>query len=163
MVQISLISVVLNVVLKVHLSIAHPEVHFFKVVTLSDLECDYLNAHACCAKLNKFVLPEVIFKAIPSILFLISGHWVVLLLNAPFVIWYVYKFVRQPVAHVSYFDPAEIHNRGELKAHMQTSLIRLGEHLVFFFVYLYWWVKQFKFVDNKYWSFLKFNFSLKVW
>ena len=88
--------------------------------------------------LFKFVIPEIVLKVLPSVLFLITGHWIVLLLNLPFVFWYIYKLVKKPAAHVGYFDPAEIHNRGELKAHMQTSLIRLGEHLVFFFIYLYW-------------------------
>ncbi len=109
------------------------------IVTLSDLECDYINARACCDRLNKFVIPELVIKVIPSVLFLFTGHWVVMLLNAPFIAWYVYKFYKKPLANVvGYFDPAEIHNRGELKTHMQNSLVRLGEHLVFFFVYLYW-------------------------
>lgn len=99
----------------------------------------------------------MVLKAIPSVLFLLTGHWIVLLLNAPFVAWYVYKFVKKPLAHTNYFDPAEIHNRGELKSHMQTSLIRLGEHLVFFFVYLYWWVVFFLLNANIYKMKLSFH------
>ena len=108
------------------------------VVTLSDLECDYINARACCDKLNKFVIPEIVVKIIPTILFLFTGHWILLILNLPFDAWYIYKFMKKPASHTGYFDPAEIHNRGELKSHMQNSLVRLGEHLVFFFIYLYW-------------------------
>lgn len=130
------------------------------VVTLSDLECDYINARACCDKLNKviseleiviynflniylffkFVIPEIVIKVIPTVLFLLTGHWILLILNLPFDAWYIYKFVKKPASHTGYFDPAEIHNRGELKSHMQNSLVRLGEHLVFFFIYLYWYV-----------------------
>ena len=88
------------------------------IVTLSDLECDYINARSCCEKLNKFVIPELIIKLIPSVIFLFTGHWIVLLLNLPLIVWYAYKFYKKPLAHVSYFDPAEIHNRGELKIHV---------------------------------------------
>jgi hypothetical protein len=30
---------------------------YVQVITLSDLECDYLNATSCCEKLNKASIP----------------------------------------------------------------------------------------------------------
>lgn len=47
------------------------------------------------------------------------------------------RFVKKPYSHVGYFDPAEILNRRELKDHMTISMVKLGEHLIFFFIYLY--------------------------
>ena len=48
-----------------------------------------------------------------------------------------YRLMKKPANYMSYFDPAEIHNRGELKQHISDSMMKLGEHLIFFFVYLY--------------------------
>ncbi|CAF0810880.1 unnamed protein product [Brachionus calyciflorus] len=108
------------------------------IITLSDLECDYINALTCCQKLNKYVLPELILKLIPSVIFLFSGYWVLVLLNAPFDAWYILRIVKKPSSYVGFYDPAEIHNRGELKVHIRNSMIKLGQHLLFFFVYLYY-------------------------
>ena len=30
------------------------------IVTLSDLECEYIDASSCCSKLNKWVIPELV-------------------------------------------------------------------------------------------------------
>ncbi len=45
--------------------------------------------------------------------------------------------LKKPANYTSFYDPAEIHNRGELKMHIRNNMIKLGEHLIFFFVYLY--------------------------
>ncbi|GIY68886.1 protein cornichon homolog 4 [Caerostris extrusa] len=47
----------------------------FVVITLSDLECDYLNAQQCCSKLNKWIIPEIIAQGFVTILMLIEWHW----------------------------------------------------------------------------------------
>ncbi|KAL3231577.1 hypothetical protein MRX96_023289 [Rhipicephalus microplus] len=79
----------------------------YVVITLSDLECDYLNAQQCCSKLNGWVLPEV------------------------------YKYLSVPDCNFGVYDPTEIHNRGNLKRHLRDSMIRLAFYLIFFFIYLY--------------------------
>ncbi|KAK7103930.1 protein cornichon homolog 4-like [Littorina saxatilis] len=107
------------------------------VITLSDLECDYLNARTCCEKLNFWVLPEVIAQDILVVLLLITGHWFIFLLYAPLGCWLTYKLVMKPSGDIGMFDPTEIHNRQQLKNYMRESLIRLGIHLIFFFIYLY--------------------------
>jgi protein cornichon len=84
------------------------------------------------------VIPEILLRVIPTIFFMIYGHWILVLLNIAFDAWYIIKFLRKPASHIGLFDPAEILNRGELKSHLHSSMIKLGEHLVFFFVYLYW-------------------------
>ncbi|CAG2121645.1 unnamed protein product [Medioppia subpectinata] len=63
------------------------------VITLSDLECDYLNAHQCCNKLNKWVIPELISYAILVILLLFTNHWFLFVLNGPMLSWIGYKSV----------------------------------------------------------------------
>ncbi|ESO94170.1 hypothetical protein LOTGIDRAFT_203935 [Lottia gigantea] len=107
------------------------------VITLSDLESDYLNATTCCDKLNLWMLPEIIGQFLPSILFLITGHWILFLLYTPLGAWLTFKMATKPSGNIGMFDPTEIHNRQQLKLYMRESLIRLGTHLFFFFVFLY--------------------------
>ena len=45
-----------------------------------------------------------------------------------------------PSGNMGVFDPTEIHNRGQLKSHMKEAMIKLGVHLLCFFMYLYRWV-----------------------
>ncbi|XP_069744092.1 protein cornichon homolog 4 [Narcine bancroftii] len=107
------------------------------IITLSDLECDYINARACCSKLNKWVLPELVGHGAVSVLMVLSLHWFILLLNLPVTAWNVYRYFSVPSGNVGVFDPTEIHNRGLLKTHMKEAMIKLGFHLLCFFIYLY--------------------------
>ncbi|KAL5008874.1 hypothetical protein ScPMuIL_014455 [Solemya velum] len=110
------------------------------VITLSDLECDYLNATSCCDKLNYWVLPELVAQGILTVLLLVTGHWLIFLLYVPLTGWIIYRFLTKPSGNIGLYDPAEIHNRHQLKSYMRDNLIKLGVHLVFFFVYLYWMI-----------------------
>ncbi|XP_044253942.1 protein cornichon homolog 4 [Tribolium madens] len=107
------------------------------VITLSDLECDYLNAQECCSKLNQWSLPKLIVHGFLSFLFLIHGHWILALLNLPMAFWMVYELASVPSGNLGIYDPTEIHNRGQLKKHMRDCMIHLGYYLLFFFAYLY--------------------------
>lgn len=111
--------------------------HELQIITLSDLECDYINARSCCSKLNKWVIPEVIGHAVVTVLMLISLHWFIFLLNLPIATWNIYRFIMVPSGNMGVFDPTEIHNRGQLKSHMKEAMIKLGFHLLCFFMYLY--------------------------
>jgi hypothetical protein len=107
------------------------------IITLSDLECDYINATSCCSKLNKFVLPEVVAHLVVTALMFFSAHWILFLLNLPLAAWLVYRWVTKPSGNIGLYDPAEIHNRHQLKSYMTQCMIKLGYHLIFFFLYLY--------------------------
>ncbi|XP_041353511.1 protein cornichon homolog 4-like [Gigantopelta aegis] len=110
------------------------------IITLSDLECDYLNATSCCEKLNWYMLPEIIAQDVMTVLLLLSGHWIIFLMYAPLGAWLTYKYVMKPSGNIGMFDPTEIHNRQQLKVYMKESLVRLGFHLLFFFIFLYWMI-----------------------
>ncbi|XP_077138300.1 protein cornichon homolog 4 [Ranitomeya variabilis] len=107
------------------------------IITLSDLECDYINARSCCSKLNKWVVPELVGHTLVSVLMLVSLHWFIFLLNLPVAVWNIYRFIMVPSGNLGVFDPTEIHNRGQLKSHMKEAMIKLGFHLLCFFIYLY--------------------------
>ncbi|XP_039285251.1 protein cornichon homolog 4-like [Nilaparvata lugens] len=63
----------------------------YYVITLSDLECDYLNAQECCSKLNYWVLPKLIVHGLLVAIFLLSGHWWLVCLNIPIMAWMIYE------------------------------------------------------------------------
>ncbi|KAF5285617.1 hypothetical protein FQR65_LT13098 [Abscondita terminalis] len=107
------------------------------VITLSDLECDYLNAQQCCSKLNPWVLPKVIAHTFITVILILHGHWVLCLINIPMVVWLGYEIAYIPSGNLGVYDPTEIHNRGQLKRHMRDCMIYLGYYLIFFFIYLY--------------------------
>uniref|UniRef100_A0A3Q2NUA8 Cornichon family member 4 n=1 Tax=Fundulus heteroclitus TaxID=8078 RepID=A0A3Q2NUA8_FUNHE len=109
----------------------------FKIITLSDLECDYINARACCSKLNKWVIPEMVGQCLSMMLMLVSMHWFIFVLNMPVAAWNIYRYVKIPMGNMGVFDPTEIHNRGLLKSYMKEAMIKLGYHLLCFFIYLY--------------------------
>ncbi|CAK8692225.1 unnamed protein product [Clavelina lepadiformis] len=108
------------------------------IITLSDLECDYLNASACCEKLNKWVLPEVVAVCVIPPLLLFSGHWIMFLFSLPFPLFLANRYIAISAGSIGFYDPTEIHNRGLLKKYMKESMIKLIYNIVSFFVFLYW-------------------------
>ncbi|XP_042780439.1 protein cornichon homolog 4 isoform X1 [Panthera tigris] len=85
----------------------------------------------------KWVIPELIGHTVVTVLMLISLHWFIFLLNLPVATWNIYRFIMVPSGNMGVFDPTEIHNRGQLKSHMKEAMIKLGFHLLCFFMYLY--------------------------
>ncbi|BES94518.1 Cornichon protein [Nesidiocoris tenuis] len=107
------------------------------IITLSDLECDYLNEQECCSKLNSWTLPKLIANALLIPLLMIFNCWYLALANIPGVAWLAYEYLRVPSGNLGVYDPTEIHKRGQLKRHMRDCLIFLVWYLVSFFIYLY--------------------------
>ncbi len=110
----------------------------------------------------QWVIAEMIAQALATVLMLVSMHWFVFLLNFPVASWSVYRWFspitphtadtplqltvpdvcgtdtwRFPWGNMGVYDPTEIHNRGQLKSHMKEAMVKLGFHLLCFFIYLY--------------------------
>lgn len=66
-------------------------------------------------------------------------HLWVLLCGFCFVFFFplTFRYIMVPSGNMGVFDPTEIHNRGQLKSHMKEAMIKLGFHLLCFFMYLY--------------------------
>jgi hypothetical protein len=107
------------------------------IITLSDLECDYINAQQCCYRLNMWSVPKLCGQGLVTAFFLLHGHFWFFLVNLPVTAWFAYELIRVPKGNVGVYDPTEIHNRGQLKIHMRDVLIVMGYYLISFFVYLY--------------------------
>ncbi|XP_059471960.1 protein cornichon homolog 4 [Neocloeon triangulifer] len=107
------------------------------IITLSDLECDYLNAQQCCSKLNFWVVPKIAAQGVFNLFLLMHGRWLLCFINLPMTAWLIYELVTVPMGNTGVYDPTEIHNRGQLKKHMRDCMVYLGFYLVIFFIYLY--------------------------
>ncbi|KDN36784.1 putative ERV14-ER-derived vesicles protein [Tilletiaria anomala UBC 951] len=103
----------------------------FYIIMFSDLECDYINPIDLCAKLNYFILPEMIVQAVLTALFLLSGQFIAFLINAPLVAYNANKFLSKN--HM--LDATEIFRT--LSLHKKECFIKLGFYLISFFYYLY--------------------------
>ncbi|XP_046848447.1 protein cornichon homolog 4-like [Xenia sp. Carnegie-2017] len=109
----------------------------FFIINLSDLECDYINATVCCDRLNKFIIPEIVAMLCLTAIFFVHFHWIYFLLTLPLSLWLVYRYLNKPAGNMGIYDPAEIHNRSELKGFLKEAMVKLGFHLISFFIYLY--------------------------
>ena len=47
------------------------------------------------------------------------------------------RYLNKPSGNGGIYDPAEIHNRSELKGFLKEAMVKLGFHLISFFLYLY--------------------------
>ncbi|EIE91308.1 hypothetical protein RO3G_16019 [Rhizopus delemar RA 99-880] len=97
----------------------------------SDLECDYINPIDCCNRLNQFVLPEIGLQAFLFSLFLVTGHWLPMLINLPLTAHNIKKVTDR--SHM--YDATEIFRT--LSKHKKESFIKLGFYAVCFFLYVY--------------------------
>ncbi|KAG4302316.1 hypothetical protein PCANB_001592 [Pneumocystis canis] len=100
-------------------------------IMYSDLECDYINPIDLCNKLNMYILPEAIIHGFAVFLFLLTRHWLPLMLNFPLFAYNVNKIVTNQYT----LDATEIFRT--LSWHKKESFIKLSIYLLFFFFYLY--------------------------
>ncbi|KAH8413488.1 hypothetical protein KR009_011767 [Drosophila setifemur] len=116
----------------------------YYILTLADLECDYLNAQECCRRLNFWVIPKFGSHALLCIVLLWGGHWIMFLLNLPMVVWLYFELHRQRRDSLGVYDPVDIHSHGLLRMHLRNCMIYLGYYFVMFWVALFWLVAVYK-------------------
>ncbi|KAF5954422.1 hypothetical protein HYC85_007278 [Camellia sinensis] len=62
---------------------------FVQLMCLADLEFDYINPYDSASRINKMVLPEYFTQGVLCLLYLITGHWFMSLLSAPYLYYNV--------------------------------------------------------------------------
>lgn len=112
-------------------------ISIYFIITLSDLECDYLNPQECCEKLNFCIIPRLTIQMILDIIFFIAHSWILLMLNVTFTAWLFYEKFSVPRDSLGIYDPIEIHNRGQIKKNMRNSICVCGFYLLNFFFTMY--------------------------
>lgn len=112
-------------------------IYFF--ITLSDLECDYINAVECCAKLNFWNVPKLWLQLAIQLMLLLFGRWALFLLNLPLCAWLVRAFWLLPKRRrvgVEY-DSSEIYENARIREHMWGIGGHFAYQMMGMFVYLY--------------------------
>ncbi|XP_019870478.1 protein cornichon homolog 4 [Aethina tumida] len=109
----------------------------FHIITLSDFECDYLNARECCSRMNLFVRIKLFGHIFPTVIFLITGHTYLCLINLPITVFLIYELLKLPSGNMGLYDPTEIHKREVIHRHMKNSIICGVFYLAMFFIYMY--------------------------
>ncbi|KAL3701056.1 hypothetical protein R1sor_019078 [Riccia sorocarpa] len=103
----------------------------YQLMCLSDLEFDYINPFDSASSINKFVLPEFIGHGALCGFYLLTGHWLMFLLNLPLAYYHMRLFMHK--RHL--VDVTEIFNL--LGKEKQYRLMKLGFYLLLFFIVIY--------------------------
>lgn len=75
-----------------------------------------------------------------TVFILLTGHWILFLLNIPIIIWLGYDLYNLPTGNMGIYDPIEIHSRGMIKIYLRNCMIHLVYYLIMFFIFLYWYL-----------------------
>ncbi|CAG7834995.1 unnamed protein product [Allacma fusca] len=100
----------------------------FHIIAFDELKTDYKNPIEQCQSLNPLVLPEYGIHAFFNILFLISGEWFSLLLNAPLLAYHINRYRTRPVmSGLGIYDPTSIMNTEVLNKCQREGWIKYSE------------------------------------
>ncbi|KAG0449877.1 hypothetical protein HPP92_027174 [Vanilla planifolia] len=61
----------------------------YQLISLADLEFDYINPYDSSSRINAVVLPEFVLQGILCLLYLVFGHWMMFLFSVPLVYYNV--------------------------------------------------------------------------
>ncbi|GLT40390.1 hypothetical protein SLA2020_145310 [Shorea laevis] len=106
----------------------------YQLMCLADLEFDYINPYDSSSRINRVVMPEFITQAALCFFYLVTGHWVMSLLCAP----YLYYNVRLYQGRQHLIDVTEIFNL--LNREKKQRLFKLGYLIVLLFFSLFWMI-----------------------
>lgn len=104
----------------------------FQLSCLADLEFDYINPYDTASRMNVVILPEFITQGVLTVLFLLTGHWVMSLLSIP----YLYYNTRLYLGKQHLIDVTEIFNL--LDWEKKRRYFKLGYIVLFLLTSLFW-------------------------
>ncbi|KAF5774887.1 hypothetical protein HanXRQr2_Chr13g0605821 [Helianthus annuus] len=106
----------------------------YQLICLADLEFDYLNPYDSASRINKVILPEYITQGVLCLLYLMTGHWMMFILAAP----YLYYNTRLYTRRQHLVDVTEIFN--QLDGAKKERLFKLGHLIFLLFITLFWMI-----------------------
>ena len=103
----------------------------YALLTLWDLQSDYLNSRACAQRLNGLVLPLAGLTSTLTLLLFLAGSYFLALfpLAQTLFVFYIRKTKTEGV-----FDPTAIGQRGQLQVNLQVAGGHVVYQVVVFFV-----------------------------
>ncbi|CAD6208411.1 GSCOCG00003419001-RA-CDS [Cotesia congregata] len=110
----------------------------FHVIAFDELKTEYKNPIEQCNSLNPLVPFEYGLHLLINFLFLISGEWFSILINAPLIAYHINRYLTRPVmSGPGLYDATSILNANVLARCQREGWIKLGFYLFCFFYYLY--------------------------
>ncbi|KAL3534229.1 hypothetical protein ACH5RR_002690 [Cinchona calisaya] len=100
--------------------------NLFQIVSLSDLEADYLNPYESSSRINSVVIPEYLLHGAFCILFLLTGQWFFFVVTLPIAYLNFRKFMKRE--HL--IDVTEVFR--VLSAEKKLRVVKLGFYFVLF-------------------------------
>ena len=80
--------------------------NMYMLVCLTDLQNDFMNPHDTANRINKLVVPEVLFHAVVMLVLVMMRRWGLVLVNVPMVLFSFRMYSRKEI----YVDVTEIFN-----------------------------------------------------
>ncbi|XP_073391617.1 protein cornichon homolog 4 isoform X2 [Physcomitrium patens] len=103
----------------------------YQLMCLSDLEFDYINPFDSASRINAFIVPEFLIHGALGCICLLSGHWLLFLLNVPLAYYHINLYLKKE--HL--LDVTEIFNL--LDREKKYRLAKLAFYLLLFFIVIY--------------------------
>ncbi|XP_022732743.1 protein cornichon homolog 3-like [Durio zibethinus] len=104
----------------------------YQLMCLADLEFDYINPYDSSSRINNVVLPEFFLQGFLCLFYLLTGHWVMSLLCAPYLYYNGRLYTRKQ--HL--MDVTEIFNL--LHWEKKQRLFKLAYLVVLLFFSIFW-------------------------
>ena len=99
------------------------------MITLSDLESDYLNSIQCSTRLNRWTIPRLILLLTHSLLLLFQQSWWMFFFSSLPTLWMVRAKLKVRQGDSGLYDPTEIHVRDNLRRAIMESLGTVRESM----------------------------------
>ncbi|KAH6789543.1 Cornichon family protein [Perilla frutescens var. frutescens] len=106
----------------------------YQLMSLADLEYDYINPYDSASRINKAVLPEFVAQGVLCLLHLITGHWVMFLLCLPYAYYNITLYTRRQ----HFVDVTEIFN--QLSWEKKVRLCKLGYLVILVAMTIFWMI-----------------------
>ncbi|GMH44978.1 hypothetical protein BSKO_12935 [Bryopsis sp. KO-2023] len=103
----------------------------YTLICLTDLENDYINPHDASARVNKWVIPEVVLQCTFAGILLVGGKWIAGMLPLGLAAWCIRSFTKG----TAYTDVTEIFK--QVSEEKKNRFIKLGVHLFMFVLTIY--------------------------
>ncbi|XP_021657339.2 protein cornichon homolog 1 isoform X2 [Hevea brasiliensis] len=111
-----------------------PDLIWFQLMCLTDLEFDYMNPYDSASRINMVILPEYFVQALLCLTFLITGHWFFFLLSLPYLYYNITLYLQR--RHL--VDVTEIYN--QLNREKQRRLFKLGFLVILLVLCIFWFL-----------------------
>ena len=134
------------------------------LMTLSDLESDYINSRECCDKLNVWSKSRLFGLCSLCLLPSTGPIWLPAFLALPFAIWYLRRLYKVPPGNSGLYEPTEIRQRLFLRFSIRETIAFLVFHSLAFFGLLFALAATLSLTEEvPWWKIVKFKTLKNSW